>query len=565
MSNINPPSRQKVLVIGFDGATYDLIKPLADQGLMPTFQRIMKEGVHGPLESVIPPLTGPAWTSFMTGKNPGKHALYDFVIRSPRVYTGMPINASQRDGESIWSIISRAGKQVGVFLVPVTYPPEQVNGFMVTGMLTPAQATDFTYPQNLVADLQAAVPGFDMAPEGTTHPLGREGQLLTGLDRMSTIMIDSTRYLMNRFSNWDFYMLVFKETDVAMHWLWRFMDASHPWYVQDADPSLRQGLQNVYRRMDECLAELLKMVGEDTLVILMSDHGAGPLDTYFHVNTWLVEKGFIQLKRDPATQAKRMLHKLGVTPISLYKMLIALRQGKQVAQTMRTRKKTALSFLRRVFLSFDNVDWSTSRAYSLGNYGQIYVNLKGRESQGIVNPGAEYEQVISELKAHLETLTDPRTGQPIQGHIYRKEEIYHGSHLGDAPDLVFLPDDLRLNGFGMYQFSSKSWLEPTFDRSGGHRMDGIMALYGPGIKAGLELSDTRIIDLAPTILASMGIPIPDDMDGRVLTEAFVESYFSDRPIKYEEARAATAGEKLELSQEDEEEIKERLRALGYIA
>jgi len=554
----------RVLVIGLDGATLDLIRPWAEQGLLPTFQRIMEQGAWGPLRTIIPPLTGPAWTSFMTGKNPGKHALYDFVIRSPTGYTGVPINASQRDGDSLWRILSQAGKRVGVFMVPVTYPPEPVNGFMVTGMLTPADASDYAYPPQLAAELKTAVPTFSVTPEGTAHPLGREHELLAGLDNLSTMMMDATRYLMNRYP-WDFYMLVFKEPDVAMHWLWRFHDENHAWHDPRAGDELKKGLQKVYQRMDACLAELLEMVGDDTLVMLMSDHGAGSLETYFHVNTWLVSQGFMKLKSDPATQFKRLLYKLGVTPIGLYKLIMALRQGKQVARTMRDRKTSALSLLRQVFLSFESVDWAATRAYSLGNYGQIYVNLQGRDPQGAVAPGAEYQQVVQEITTQLEALTDPRTGRRIPGQVHRREEIYHGHRLDEAPDLVFMPDDLRVNSFGMYQFPSKSWLEPVFDRSGGHRMDGIFMLHGPGVRPGVEIADVDMMDLTPTVLAAMGVPIPDDMDGKVLTKAFREDYFATRPISYTEAKTAAPRTQMEFSAQEEQEIKERLRALGYMA
>jgi predicted AlkP superfamily phosphohydrolase/phosphomutase len=561
MSELSGP---RILVVGLDGATLDLIQPWVDEGILPTFARIMSEGAWGRLESVIPPLTGPAWISFMTGKNPGKHGIFDFIRRGRGDYNGVPINATLRDGDTLWHLLSQAGKRVGVLAVPATYPPEPVNGFMVTGMMTPPDAADYTHPLSLAQELERAVPSFTMTPEGTAHPLGREAGLIDALDRLTDMTMETIRYLMNRYE-WDFFMTVFKETDVAMHWLWRFMDQRHPSYVRDAPERLRQGLQHCYQRMDSCLAELLNAVGDDTILIIMSDHGAGSLEQYIHVNAWLADQGFMQLKRNLPTGAKRLLYQVGLTPIALYKLSMALGRGSQVAQTLRHHKAGALSMLRRAFLSFSDVDWSRTRVYSLGNYGQLYVNLRGREPQGIVAPGAEYEQVVDELVDRLNLMRHPRTGQAMPLRVYRREEIYQGPYLEESPDVVFLPEDMRYNGFGLYQFSSRSWLEPTFDRSGGHRMDGVVMLTGPGIRRGHELGETALIDLAPTVLAALGIPVPDDMDGRVLSEAFEDDYFRERPIRYTAARPTGPGEQLELSPEQEEMIKERLRGLGYIA
>ncbi len=568
--SINPNHTQpKILIVGLDGATLDLILPWADEGLLPTFAHIMSAGSWGRLESVIPPLTGPAWTSFMTGKNPGQHAIFDFIRRDQDGYNGVPINASLRDGDTLWQLLSQAGKRVGVFSVPVTYPPEPVNGFMVTGMLTPPDADDYVYPPALARELERAVPSFTLTPEGTAHSRGQELLLVDALERLTEMTMESVRFLMGS-QEWDFFMTVFKETDVAMHWLWRFMDESHAAedsadYVQDGAERVRHGLRDCYRRADACLAELLDTVGDDTILVIMSDHGAGPLEQYIHANAWLVAEGFMRLKRDLPTGAKRLLYRIGLTPVNLYKLIMALGRGPQMAQTLRHHKAGVLSLLRRLFLSFGDVDWARTRVYSLGNYGQLYVNLRGREPQGTVAPGAEYEQVVDELVDRLSHLRHPQTGAPIPLRIYRRDEIYHGAHVEEAPDVVFLPEDMRYNGFGLYQFSSRSWLEPAFDRSGGHRMDGVVMFIGPGVRRGQVLEGARLIDLAPTVLAALGVPVPDDMDGRVLSDAFEKSFFRGRPIRYRAARAGGPREQLELTSEQEELVKERLRALGYIA
>lgn len=562
ISDINPNPR--VIVVGLDGATLDLIQPWVEDGILPNFAHLMSQGAWGRLQSVIPPLTGTAWNSFMTGKNPGKHGIFDFIHRGRDDYNGVPINASMRDGESLWHLLSEAEKRVGVLSVPATYPPEPVNGFMVTGMLTPPDVTDYTHPLSLAQELQASVPSFTTAPEGVAHPLGRELGLLDALDRMIEMDMETTRYLMNRYEL-DFFMTVLKETDVAMHWLWRFMDEDHPWYQRDVPDRLREGLKHCYQRMDSCLAEFLNMAGDDTILIVMSDHGAGPLEQYIHVNAWLLSEGFMELHRNLSTRTKRLLYQVGLTPAALYKLSMSLGRGRQVAGALRQHKKGVLSLLRSTFLSYSDVNWSQTRVYSLGNYGQLYVNLRGREPQGIVSPGAEYDEVVDDLVDRLSRLRNPQTGEAIPVRVYRRGEIYQGDHIEEGPDLVFLPKDMRYNGFGLYQFSSRSWLEPTFDRSGGHRMDGIIMLTGPGIPRGHQLEDAALIDLAPTVLAAMDVPVPDDMDGKVLTDAFVDDYFSKRPIRYTAGHAPETHEQLQLSPEQEEMIKQRLRGLGYLA
>jgi predicted AlkP superfamily phosphohydrolase/phosphomutase len=500
----------------------------------------------------------------MTGKNPGKHGIFDFVRRGDADYYGVPVNASLRDGYTLWQLLSQAGKRVGVLSVPVTYPPEPVNGCMVTGMMTPPDATDYTYPLSLAQELQTAVPAFSLVPEDTAHCLGREDTLADALERLTETNMEAIRYLMGR-SDWDFFMTVFKETDVGMHWLWRLMDPHHPAHDPKAPEPLRAGLQNCYRRIDSALSELLNTVGNDTILMIMSDHGAGPLEEYIHVNAWLVANGLMRFKRTLPTAVKRLLHQVGVTPTSLYKLSMGLRGGRRVAQTMRRHKAGALTLLRRAFLSFSDVDWARTRAYSLGNYGQLYVNLRGREPQGIVAPGAEYSQVVDELVDRLRHLRHPETGQSIPVRVHRREEIYHGDHLEEGPDVVFLPQDMRYNGFGLYQFSSRSWLEPSFDRSGGHRMEGVVMFVGPGIRRGIKLEGAALVDLAPTVLAAANLPVPDDMDGRVLSEVFTDAFFRDRPIRYTATASPRSPEELALSPEQEELIKERLRALGYIA
>jgi predicted AlkP superfamily phosphohydrolase/phosphomutase len=282
-----------------------------------------------------------------------------------------------------------------------------------------------------------------------------------------------------------------------------------------------------------------------------------------HINIWLWQQGYLQFNRDPLTRLKEMLFRLGFTPTSVYEVLRVLRQGATVAHAIRRDKATVRKLISRVFISLEDVDWCRTRAYSIGNIGPIFINLQGREPHGVVAPGAEYELLLGELTDRLRGLHDVESGEPITGRVYRREEVFEGDHLDQAPDLVFLPDDLKYVGYGLLQFPTNHWLSPS-DRCGGHRMEGILIMQGPGIRVGQQLPSAHIVDLAPTLLAVLGVPVPTDMDGKVLANVFEQGMRESMQISYQAAQLAPADNTFDLSRQEESEILERLRGLGYV-
>jgi predicted AlkP superfamily phosphohydrolase/phosphomutase len=261
---------------------------------------------------------------------------------------------------------------------------------------------------------------------------------------------------------------------------------------------------------------------------------------------------------------RELAFRLGFAPVELYDVLLRLGLGSLKGAVTKGKGRSLLS---SVFLSFADVDWGRTTAYAVGNGGQIYVNLRGREPQGIVEPGAEYERVVDEIVERLQGMVDPmgqlpgEDGQgPIEVDAYRRDELYVGESVERLPDVVFLPRDLRRMPFGEYEFGSKALVGPAWSISGTHRMNGVVALWGPGVRPGYELRGAQIVDLAPTILAMLGVDIPRDMDGRVLDEAFVEGAIEPRwgdPVDGSEERT-------ELSEQEQAEIAARLRGLGYV-
>jgi predicted AlkP superfamily phosphohydrolase/phosphomutase len=498
----------------------------------------------------------------MTGKNPGKHGLYDFIARCPDSYQTRPFNASHRDGESLWRILSRAGKRVCVVNVPMTYPPEPVNGCLISGMGTPATAEDFCYPTDLLPELRQVVPDYEVQRAGIFDPRGRELATLQAVREMTEMRRQAALYLLQR-SEWDFFMVVFMATDLVQHYFWHYMDPGHTQYNAHATQELQTAIRDCYQQIDSILTDILAYMDDDTLVIVMSDHGLGIQEKHLHINTWLWQQGYLHFRRNPMTRVKEVLFRLGFTPSNTYEMLRALRQGATVAHAIRRDKTLVHEVLNRVFLSLRDVDWRHTRAYSIGNIGPIYINLQGREPQGIVPPGEEYERLLAELTDQLMNLCDSDTGEPIVGRIYRREEIFEGAHLHQAPDLIFLPHDLKYIGYGLLQFPTNKWLSPS-DRCGGHRMDGILVMHGPGVRAGHKLVEARLIDLSPTVLAALDVPIPIDMDGLVLTDAFTRDFQAVMQVGYHTPQPELAPKAVDLSAQEQDEILERLRGLGYV-
>ena len=217
-----------------------------------------------------------------------------------------------------------------------------------------------------------------------------------------------------------------------------------------------------------------------------------------------------------------------------------------------------------LMLSFEDVDWSRTVAFSKGNYGQIFINLRGREVNGIVEPGAEYERVMSDLTSKLRGLVDPQTRESLIGPIWRREDLYNGPHSDESPDLQFLLTDMSNKSLGTLDLISNKFITPVYGNSNDHRMHGIMLGRGPELRSGLKVDGARIIDFAPTILHSFGVDVPSDMDGRVLEEIFTDEYMGQQPVRISDAGFAESEKLGAMTDEESDEIRERLRGWGYL-
>lgn len=550
----------KVLVIGLDGATFDLLGPWIEAGELPTLQRLREQGAWGRLQTTLPPISSSSWNSFITGMNPGKHGVVDFVYPGPDSYKVTMINSASRRTWALWNWLNDAGYRVGLLGIPVTYPPEPVDGFVISGFLAPGPESEWAYPPELKQELLGALGKFLLAPDERYRSTGRLDRFLADLTASVENRTQAALYLM-RNKPWDLFTVVYWDTDMVQHETWRLLDPGHPRHDPAEAAAYREQILAFHRKVDADVGRLVDEAGTDTLVIVMSDHGFGPVHSFFLTNNWLASLGLLKFKRTPWTAIKRALFRLGYTPLHMFRLARALGLG-HLRQKVRFQQQAGL--VNRLFLSFDDVDWSRTRAFSIGSFGQIYINLAGARPHGIVRPGREYEILKEEITCAALALRDPRTGEPVVERVYRREEIYSGPYLDRTPDLLVQPRGWEYMAFGHADFGSNRLVEGITGLSGHHRPEGVLILAGAGVRPGLRLEKVSILDLAPTILHALGVAVPEELDGRVLSEAFEAAWVGARPVTYSRASVYRDGASSPgLSDQEMAEVQDRLRGWGY--
>ena len=366
---------------------------------------------------------------------------------------------------------------------------------------------------------------------------------------------------------WDLVSFVFKTTDTTQHEVWHLLDPRHPRHDAAMAARVKDDILAYFQAMDVCVGKLIEAAGPETTVVVMSDHGGGPFEKFFHVNNWLASQGFLKFKWTPLSLVKRALFAAGFTPITALKIVNLLRLGKLRKNVKRGRGR---GWMGQLFLSLRDVDWTRTLAFSIGNFGQIYINTKGARPQGIVEPGAEYEAVRNKIIQQALALRDPESSDAASPDAaspdavihaaYKREELYHGGRLNHAPDIILHTNRSKYVSFGHADFGSNKLIEPSIGQTGHHTMEGIVILRGADIPAGTRIEGANIIDIAPTVLALMGLDVPGEMDGKVL---FGRAGISRRVDK--ETRIEGAVDENPYSEEDEEQVMERLRELGYVA
>ncbi|MEM7331426.1 MAG: alkaline phosphatase family protein [Chloroflexota bacterium] len=557
----------KLLTIALDGATLDLLKPWLADGELPHLAELFEKGASGTLNSTIPWATPTAFASFATGTNPGKHGVYDFGTLINEDYTAfIPTNGSNVNGRSLWKILSDAGMRCGVVNMPMTYPAEAINGFLVSGIPYPGSSNKLCYPPNLLDDLRQK--GWDLARNASDDLGGNYEAYLVGLIELVKTRTDATLHLVQEYDP-DFLTVHYLETDQVQHRFWQFLE-DEPNFT--AGSPLTDGMLQLWRVMDECIGRLVTAVSPDTFICIMSDHGFGPTRHQVWINNWLIENNFLILKPTLGVRFKKWLYRIGLSPAAIRekapeRLKLAILQfferqkGRALAEQLegddsKAQGKGLMDRLtERLALDFYDVDWSKTVAFSTGTtaVGYVWLNLQGRDPQGTVAQGEEYGRVRQSIIDKLQTWE-------AVGEVLPREQVWQGSQLNSAPDIVIRwaqpTTDAR---YFQTRISSHHLMKPVPNDYASHRPDGMLLFVGQGVKPSQNLS-ADILDLAPTFLWLLDQPVPTYMDGSVLTDCVEKT----DEVTFIEVEMVDTAVDAQLTAEEEDAIIESLKGLGYM-
>jgi predicted AlkP superfamily phosphohydrolase/phosphomutase len=459
-------SRPRVLVIGLDGACWDVLEPWLREGKLPNIARLRDAGVWGDLESVTPPLSAPAWTTAVTGVNPGRHGVLNFILVDPRNYTPRMATSRDRRAPAVWEYMTHAGLAAGIVNVPLTSPADSLDGFMIGGF-PHADSVGTFFPTELRSELEREASPLLFDNYGEQLPPGREvaelDQLLATLDSKLAV----TRHLMKT-RDWDLLWVVFLASDKVHHFYWQYADSLHPAYDPAAPQRLKDAMFEVWAALDRAVGELVADAGPECTIVILSDHGSGPVRREFRLLNWLVREGYAK----PDLRDSRII---GFQPYG----------------------------------------------------GDLYVH-DGRFPLGPV-PDSLRDALAQELRSKLAAVRDPEHEGPVFSTIHTKEEIYSGPATANAPDLLFEGAPGWLVSRGKGNPEAPLFGPPAYTFSGYHLPEGILIAAGPRIAKAGRVAGSRLIDIAPTLLYLLDCEVPKAMEGSVLRPLVDGAWLDEHP------------------------------------
>jgi predicted AlkP superfamily phosphohydrolase/phosphomutase len=550
----------RLAIIGIDGATYDIIRPLVAAGELPHIARILREGVSADLESEKPPLTPPAWTSMFTGLNPGKHGVFHFIRRQLGRYDCVLNDSRNYAGKDLMSLFSARGWTVGSLAVPMTYPPFPVRGgYMVSGIPMPMEGDTIAWPRGTTQEL-ARVLGHDYRPDVNYAPyegdveharddLERYARLRDELFAIERDRLRLMEHLLEQRPT-DFFFTVVSITDRCQHYFWKFQDRSHRGFTEEGQARFGEVVRDAYRLADEFVGRARTIIGEEVPVALVSDHGFGPQHSDFHVNKWLEDTGLLVRRKVPYWTWGSM--PLGAVCARLRLGWLAKLLGPLARIPLRKPKRKTRADAR-------DIVWSKTRAFALMH--GLCVNLKGREPQGIVDGPEEYRRTVAEIRALLAELRFPDGNHAVDYSLV-KEEIYRGPRLQEAADIQFQMAGLSCIPKETWDARELFLFRKNAPVSGQHRFNGVFALAAPGVAPGRVIEGMHIQDTAPTLLHCVGELVPRWMDGAIRGDAMSRPEEPAWDVAEEPSAVGSVAEA--FSAAEKRAIEESLRSLGYL-
>jgi predicted AlkP superfamily phosphohydrolase/phosphomutase len=532
----------KTVVIGLDGAAWHLIDPMIDAGIMPHLGALKSAGASGALTSTVPTYTPPAWTSSVTGVGPGKHGIYGFIeghvqFEKPRLTHSGMIKAT-----TLWEMANAQGARTGIYNLPLTYPPQQLDGWMVAGMLTPGygeKQTGFAYPKTIEPRILDWAPDYvldvnanyeldwkdDDLARRALHSIHQRRDVLRGLLETDPV---------------DLLFTVMETPDRLQHVYYRYLDPSDKLYDSAEGRRLRPAVWECFAALDEIVGLLNDYAG-DGGVIVCSDHGFTAWEVSVHLNALLEHWGYLKLK----PQAKAMQTSLARKMVSVAKRVLPRKLARDA------KGKT-----------FGAIDWSQTRAFASPIPQQgIFVNLEGRERLGIVPP-SELEDLKAELAARFMGLDGP-DGDPATDRVHKSEEVFGQDPAPGAPDVLPVLRDHRFE-LDDELFHKRPFTDVSGMPRGVHHPEGIIVVKGAGVRAGDHLR-ASVLDITPTLLYMAGLGVPEGLEGGVVTEAFEDAALVKRPISMTSPLSSGGRDETSpYSDEEEADIEEALRGLGYL-
>jgi predicted AlkP superfamily phosphohydrolase/phosphomutase len=543
--------KPQLTVIGLDAATFDVIEPMIAAGQLPNLARVFEQGSRGVLRSTTHPLTTQAWTTMLTGVNAGRHGMWDFTERDETGYHLRLVNGSFRRAPAIWELLSASGRRVGVINVPFTWPAQEVNGFFIAGIDSAAREYRMTYPDSIGGELRRRYKDlhFDHGP-----PLNADGYIdATKMRSAIEQKLDCAVWLSERFDP-ELLIVVFMAADHMQHYGW----------IEWEEKGLESRVAEIYRGLDDAVGAFREFLGPDRDVLVVSDHGAGRMKGVVNINHWLAEHGWLTY----ANGARRM----GVREAARMALYQLFEQRRRLPQGLRNFAKQHAPRLRErayELREFTAIDFKRTQAFAYGNMGNVVINVRGREKDGIVEPGREYDELCAQIVARAAELTDPKTGEPLINAVHRRDELFQGPAVEKLPDLIVEFDYAWAGKGNLMKRTPTIWDEIKMPDSGKdhyiatHRHEGIVALAGPSAAVG-EIHGANIEDVASTAMYLLGERVPVDFEGRLLEEAISSERLESQPPEYGEGAEVAPQAAESYRADDLDEVEGRLRDLGYI-